>query len=631
MLEKPKIINFCIIAHIDHGKSTLADRLLELTHTIEKGKLKEQFLDSMDLEREKGITIKMHPCRMLYHPPNIRPISPISPMGPIILNLIDTPGHIDFSYEISRALACCEGALLLVDATKGVQAQTIFNYENAKKQGLKILAAINKVDVATPDQIKETKKELAVLVGLPENEIMEVSGKTGLGVEELLERIVQEVPEAKEESEAPLQALVFDSKYDSFSGVVAYVRVFQGRVKRGDKLLLMVENKECQIKEVGYFTPTLKASEELKAGEVGYLKTGIKEPGKVKVGDTITIANSKRQMANIKNSQEKTAPESSQSFSRCVSPLPGYKEPQPVLYLSLYPASADNFDLLKEGLLKLKLNDPALKFEIESKMALGRGFRIGFLGTLHAEITIKRLEAEYGMDLAATSPQVVFEVHLKNGAKSLISSPANWPEPANILTTKEPFVEMEIICPNQYYSPVFKCLQSFEAILTQTKAFTENKSLFIALAPLREIISGNFYEALKNVSSGFASFSFKEAGFESAKLVKVDIFIAGNKEDAFSRILPEYKAFTESKKFLGKLKDILPVQQFSVALQATISGKIIARETLKSFRKDVTSSLYGGDVTRKRKVLERQKKGKKELKSKGKVSIPATSFLEALR
>ena len=298
MLEKPKIINFCIIAHIDHGKSTLADRLLELTHTIEKGKLKEQFLDSMDLEREKGITIKMHPCRMLYHPPNIRPISPISPMGPIILNLIDTPGHIDFSYEISRALACCEGALLLVDATKGVQAQTIFNYENAKKQGLKILAAINKVDIATPDQIKETKKELAVLVGLPENEIMEVSGKTGLGVEELLERIVQEVPEAKEESEAPLQALVFDSKYDSFSGVVAYVRVFQGRVKRGDKLLLMVENKECQIKEVGYFTPTLKASEELKAGEGGYLKTGIKEPGKVKVGDTITIANSKRQMAN---------------------------------------------------------------------------------------------------------------------------------------------------------------------------------------------------------------------------------------------------------------------------------------------------------------------------------------------
>ncbi|MCG2690062.1 GTP-binding protein, partial [Candidatus Parcubacteria bacterium] len=410
MSEKIKIINFCIIAHIDHGKSTLADRLLELTHTIEKGKLKEQFLDSMDLEREKGITIKMHPCRMVWKKPNHSEI--LNPKSEIlnglefrnlnlefansgyILNLIDTPGHIDFSYEISRALACCEGALLLVDATKGVQAQTIFNYENAKKQGLKILAAINKVDVATPDQIKETKKELAVLVGLPENEIMEVSGKTGLGVVELLERIVKEVPPAKEETEAPLQALVFDSKYDSFSGVVAYVRIFQGRVKRGDRVLLMVENEECQIKEVGYFTPTLKASEELKAGEVGYLKTGIKEPGKVKVGDTIT--ESKVQSAKFKVEEEAIENKNVVPFKKNVfqevsltggvSPLPGYKEPQPVLYLSLYPASADNFDVLKEGLLKLKLNDPALKFEIESKMALGRGFRIGFLGTLHAEI-----------------------------------------------------------------------------------------------------------------------------------------------------------------------------------------------------------------------------------------------------
>jgi len=565
----------------------------------------------------------MHPVRLLYEQSQNQKSKVKGQKDNeeiFILNLIDTPGHIDFSYEISRALYCCEGALLLVDATKGVQAQTIFNYEAAKKQGLKILAAINKIDTASREQISQTKKELATLTNLEENEIVEVSGKTGQNVDQLLVKIAEQVPSAKQEINLPLKALIFDSKYESFSGVIAYLRVFEGKIKRGDRVLLMAENYEFQVKEVGYFTPELKPSDELRAGEIGYIKTGIKEPGVVKVGDTITISNLKSQISNIKNNQEKTT-----------SPLPGYKEPQPVLYLSLYPEQADDYDILKDGLLKLKLNDPALRFEVEAKMALGRGFRIGFLGALHAEITIKRLEKECGLKLAATSPQVIFQVELKDGKKEMISSPNNWPEETKISTIKEPVVEIEIVCPNNYYSPVFKCLQMFEATLLETRPFTENKSLFLAIAPLREIVSGNFYETLKNVSSGFASFSFKEAGFETAELVKVDILIAGKKEDAFARILPKHKTFSEAKRFLEKLKDILPTQQFSVALQAVTEGKIIARETIKAMRKDVTAPLYGGDVTRKRKLLEKQKKGKKNLKEKGRVSIPANAFLEALR
>ena len=641
-----EIKNFSIVAHIDHGKSTLADRFLELTGAVKKADLKEQFLDSMDLEREKGITIKMHPVRLVWqsgrhpdalfcHPEDTSPKDLIQqndllgrgdsslslrmtvPAGSgVILNLIDTPGHIDFNYEISRALACCEGALLLVDATKGVQAQTLFNLESAKKQNLTIIGCVNKVDAATRDQINSTKKELALILNTGEDEILEVSGKTGQNVEKLLTLIVEKFPSPKVPAGDVLKALVFDSKYDSFSGVVAFVRLFEGQVKRGDKILLMAQNQTAEVKEVGYFTPGLKPTEKLSAGEIGYIKTGIKEPGLVKVGETITL---------------KVGTGSAPVPTLTFEPLPGYKEPQPVLFLSLYPESSDDFELLKDGLNKLKLSDPALDFQLESKMALGRGFRVGFLGSLHAEITIRRLKADFGLDLVATSPQVVFEVKLKNGETMSVSSPSFWPEPSLIDEAKEPFIEIEIVAPNEYYSAVYKTLQMFEAVLSETKTLTAQKSIFWARAPLREIVSGSFYEKLKSSTQGYASFSFKPSGMESANLVKVDILIASVQEEPFGRILPQHKAFEESKKLLQKLKEVLPHQQFSVSLQAAISGKIIARETITAMRKDVTAPLYGGDVTRKRKLLDKQKKGKQKLKGRGKVAIPAQTFLDVLR
>jgi len=580
--------NFCIISHIDHGKSTLADRFLELGSDIDKKKLKNQFLDSMTLEKEKGITIKMHPVRLNYKGQ--------------ALNLIDTPGHIDFSYEISRALACCEGAVLLVDATKGIQAQTVFNLEHAKKQGLKVIGVVNKVDAASVSQVSSTKKELAAI--LKTDDILEISGKTGYNVEVLLEKVIKEIPSA-EEKKGDFQGLIFDSKYDSFSGVIAFLRVFSGELKKGDKTFFVFQNQFSEAKEVGFFYPELRETNQLRSSEIGYIKTGIKDPSLVKVGDTITKGEKKG--------------------------LKGYKEPESVLFLSLYPSHADDFALLKDALNKLKLNDPALNFQIESQMALGRGFRIGFLGSLHAEITIRRLKLESNLDLIATSPQVVFEIEKKNGKVLSLSSPALWPPSVEISETREPWVEIEIITPNHYFNNVFKLLKKFSCFLKETKTLTKEKSLLICEGPLREIISGSFYDNLKSLSQGYASFSFKQKEYRESDLVKVDILIAGNKEEALSRILPKEKAFLLSKELLLKLKNVLPQQQFSVSLQASVEGKIIARETKKAARKDVTAPLYGGDVTRKRKLLERQKKGKKELKEKGKVNIPSQVFLDILK
>ncbi len=609
-MDLSHIRNFSIISHVDHGKSTLADRFLELTKQISRERMTPQYLDSMDLEKEKGITIKMHPVRMVYK------------LGSeYILNLIDTPGHVDFSYEISRALACVEGAILLVDATKGVQAQTLFNLEQAKKQNLKIIGAVNKIDLAGA-QIPETKRELAVVLGVEEKDILEISAKTGKNVEKLLERVIKEIPPPclkhpqpnslqpnspqPNSSQNSFKALIFDSKYDPFSGVVAFVRVFEGEVKKGNSLYLIAQKLKGEAKEIGFFSPDLTPAQSLRAGEIGYIKTGIKTPGKVRVGETIA-----------------KSPE--------IEPLVGYKEPQPVLFLTLYPENADEFEDLKQSLEKLKLTDPSLDFQLESKNILGRGIRIGFLGSLQAEIILRRLKKEFDLDVISTIPQVVFKVLTKENQEIEISSSAKWLEPSRIKEVKEPWAKIEIITPNNYFNQIFKVLKNYKIYLNETKSLSSQKSLLEGEAPLREIIGGNFYEDLKSRSQGYASFSFQKSDFRKADVVKLDILVAGKKEEAFSRIVPRDQAFQQGKAVLKKLKEILPSQLFSVPLQAVVEGKIIARETMKARRKDVTAPLYGGDVTRKRKLLEIQKKGKQKLKERAKIKIPPEVFLEMFK
>ncbi len=588
MLEK--IRNFSIISHIDHGKSTLADRFLEITKAVAGKDMHEQYLDSMSLEKEKGITIKMHPVRMFY--------------GDCLLNLIDTPGHVDFSYEISRALACVEGAVLLVDASKGIQAQTLFNLEEAKKQNLKIIGAVNKIDLPQAE-VSRTRKELASVLNQEESEILLLSAKTGQGAEELLKAVIEKIPSPRAGGELA-QSLVFDSQYDPFFGVTAFLRVFQGEFKKGDKVYLIKQNCSAEAKEIGVFTPQMKSTGKLKEGEIGYLKTGIKEPGKVKVGDTLV------------------------DYSRRADSLPGYKEPQPMLYITIYPRDSRDFADLEKTLEKLKLNDPSLEFQLESKNILGQGFKIGFLGSLQAEIILRRIREEFGLEIISTSPQVIFKVILE-GKEKEISSPEKWPDPARIKEAQEPWVEIEIIAPNSYFNSVFKVLQNFQFDLISSHNLSSTKSLLKVEAPLREIISGKFYDAIKSSTQGYASFNFKQIGFKKEDLIKVDFLIAGEKENCFSRIAPRRKAFSEAKKFLRKLKEVIPSQQFSLALQAAVGGKIIARETKKALRKDVTASLYGGDVTRKRKLLEIQKKGKKKMKEKAKVNLPSEVYFKLLK
>ena len=602
-MEKNNARNFVIISHIDHGKSTLADRLLEMTGTISQDKMKEQFLDSMALEREKGITIKMHPVRLNYQTGG----------NNYIFNLIDTPGHIDFSYEISRALACVEGALLLVDAAKGIQAQTLHNLSQAQKQGLVIIGAVNKIDLPQA-RVAETRQELAEVLNVDPEEVFLISGKTGQNVDKVLQAVIEKVPcPVISDINKPLKALVFDSQYDPFSGVVAFVRIFEGTITAGDKINFVRANYQCESKEVGYFIPQLIATPFLGPGDIGYIKTGIKVPSKVKVGETITG------IADIGYRYG------------AVEPLTGYQEPQPVLYLSLFPYNADDFDHLKDSLEKLRLSDPALIFSTDSKMALGRGFKVGFLGSLHAEITVRRLKADFDLDLVTTAPQVIFKVVTKNSQTLMVSSPSLWPEETTIQQASEPWVNLEIITPNHYIGSLFPILQNFDIALQETKFLTPQKSILIAQAPLREIISGDLYDKMKTITEGYGSFSFEQTDYQVNDLVKLDILIANEPCDPFSRIVPRGKAYEISRKFLLKLKDVLPSQQFLVSLQAMVGGKIIARESISARRKDVTAPLYGGDVTRKRKLLDIQKKGKKELQSKGQVRIPSKVFLEMLK
>jgi len=585
--------NFLITAHIDHGKSTLADRFLELTGTISAGKMKPQYLDMMELEREKGITIKMQPVRMKYKD--------------YILNLIDTPGHVDFSYEVSRSLAAVEGAVLLVDATKGIQAQTISNLALAKNQGLVIIPVINKID-SPQARIEETEIEMASLLGIDPASIIKISAKTGQNVEKVLEAVVREVrpPSGGRTSDA-LRALVFDSKYDSYKGVIAFARIFSGEVKSGDKIFLIQNKTQSEVKEVGIFQPELSPAEKLTVGEIGYIATGIKDPSLVRVGDTITNA------------------------AVGVEALPGYKEPQSMVFLSIYPESSDDFEVLKNGLERLKLNDAAFTFRPELKEGLGRGFQCGFLGLLHAEILTERLKREYGLNLVLSTPSVIYKVINRQGKESFIYTSADWPDPSRIQESQELWAKLQVLSPLSFIGSISELFDGAHSSHLQTNYIGADKVEFLYEVPLREIITKNLYDKLKGVSKGFASMSYEILGWRKADLVRLDILILGRKEEAFSRIVPEEEAQKEGKRIVEKLKDILPPQLYAVPLQAAVGGNILARENVKAKRRDVTAPLYGGDYTRKRKLLEIQKKGKKEMKEKGEIIISSKIFLEMLK
>ncbi len=605
-MNQKQIRNFVIIAHIDHGKSTLADRFLELTGTITKKEMREQFLDMMDLERERGVTIKMQPVRMVYRPQALNSDSEF------ILNLIDTPGHVDFSYEVSRSLAAVEGAILLVDATQGIQAQTLANLELAGEQNLVIIPAVNKIDLPQA-RIRETKKELADLLKISEEEVFEVSAKKGTNVENLLQAVVKKVPCPSGEKNKPFRALIFDSKYDAYKGVIAYIRVVDGEIEKNQEIFLMATNSHGVAKELGYFSPKLVAQEKLSAGEIGYIATGIKEPERVKVGDTIIISNLKSQISNLK-----------------IAPLQGYKEPKQVVFASLYPQDPDDFDLLKKALEELKLNDASLTFEIESKEALGRGFRCGFLGMFHTEIITERLKREFNLDLIVSRPMVVYKIINNKDKEFLINSPSDWPDPQVIKEVQEPWVNLRVIVPTRFLGPVSELLKTLQAKYINTSYLSPDKVSLVYEVPLREIII-DFYDKLKSVTKGYGSVDFEIIGFRPGDLVKLDILIAGKKQEALSKIVPRNQIFREGDLITKRLKKILPRQQFSVPIQAAVAGKIIARQTLGSRGKNVIAGLYGGDYTRKRKRLEKQKKGKKKLARRGELKIPSKVFLEMLK
>ena len=587
------IRNFVIISHVDHGKSTLADRFLELTSTIEKKKMRPQYLDMMDLEREKGITIKMQPVRMKF--------------GEYILNLIDTPGHVDFSYEVSRSLAAVEGAILLVDATKGIQAQTIGNLELAKKQKLTIIPVINKID-SPQARIVQTREEMVKLLDIDAGEIIEISAKQGTNVEQVLNAIIERVPPPKGDETQPLRALVFDSEYDAYKGVVAFVRVFDGEIKKGEKIYLMQSKAQGETKEVGIFKPELSPVEKLSSGEIGYLATGVKTPDKVRVGDTITTLNPSQ-----------------------VEALVGYQEPKPMVFLSVYPENPDDFELLKDSLERLRLNDAALSFKPELKEGLGRGFQCGLLGLLHAEIITERLKREFGLHLVLSTPSVIYRLINKSKKEFFVYTSADWPDPAQIEESQELWAKLQILTPTNYLGKILELLEGIESHHLKTDYLGQAKAGLTYEVPLREIITKNLYDKLKSVSQGFASMNYEVGDWRRADLVKLDILILGRKEETLSKIVPEKEAHLEGRKIVKKLKEVLPPQLFALPLQAAIGGNIIARETIRAKGKDVLAPLYGGDYTRKRKLLERQKKGKKELKEKGRIKIPSKVFLEMLK
>lgn len=582
------IRNFCIISHIDHGKSTLADRFLEMTKTIEQRNMKEQFLDKMDLEREKGITIKLSPCQMKYKG--------------FVLNLIDTPGHVDFSYEVSRSLAAVEGAILLVDASQGIQAQTLANLELARRQNLVIIAAVNKIDLPHA-RVEETVDEITDVLKIKKEEIFLISAKSGTNVEQLLEAVIKRVPPPTS-NQKDFQALIFDSQYDFYKGVIAFVRIFNGELKRNQSLYLVQAGARAEAKEIGIFTPILSPVLELKAGEIGYIATGIKDPGKVRAGDTIIHLGLKTEA------------------------LPGYQELKPMVFASFYPETPDDYDLLKDGLAKLKLSDAALFFEPETKDSLGRGFRCGFLGSLHAEIISERLRREFNLKLIVSSPSVIYKIINKEGRELFLSSAQDWPtQDQKDLIIEEPWVRLEVITPQNFLGSISELLKKLDGNYIETNYLSSERLLLVYEIPFRSIVTG-FYDQLKSQTQGFASANYQSLNYRKADLVKLEIFIAGEKHEAFSKIVSSKDAYDSGRKMVEKLKETLPAQLFAVPLQAVVSGKVIARETLSAKGKDVIAGLYGGDYSRKKKLLEKQKKGKKALKERGRVNVPQNVFLQ---
>ena len=590
------IRNFCIIAHIDHGKSTLADRFLEKTGSLQQREMREQVLDQMDLERERGITIKLQAVRLLYHSRE---------GGEYILNLIDTPGHVDFSYEVSRSLAACEGAILVVDAAQGIEAQTLANSYLAMEHNLKIIPVINKVDLPNADP-RKVKKELEDVLGLDASEAILTSAKAGTGIETVLEAIVKDIPPPQIADESPLRALVFDSHYDPYRGVVAYIRIKEGCLKKGEKITFMNAGKSFEVAETGIFRPVMTPVDELTSGEVGYMIAGIKGVKDAQVGDTITTA------AN-------PAP----------SPLPGYRPAIPMVYCGLFPLENANFEELREALEKLKLNDAALVYEPENSAALGFGFRCGFLGLLHMEIIQERLEREYNLDLLVTAPNVAYRVTLKNGEVKIIDNPVNFPVVGEVEKVEEPLVRGRIMVPGEYLGSVMDLCEEKRGKFNNMEYLDSGRVVLTYNLPLAEIIF-NFFDLLKTRSRGYASLDYELIGYHPSSLVMVDVLVNREKMDALSFIAHRDRAYQRGKEMVERLKDVIPRQLFDVSLQAAIGNKVISRETIKALRKSVTDKCYGGDITRKRKLLENQKKGKKRMKQVGNVEIPQEAFMAVL-
>jgi GTP-binding protein LepA len=595
-VDQARVRNFCIIAHIDHGKSTLADRLIDLTNAVAERQRRAQYLDKMDIERERGITIKAQAVRLTHRAADGLDYT---------LNLIDTPGHVDFTYEVSRALNACEGAILLVDAAQGIEAQTLANLYLAVEAGLTVIPVINKIDLpaAQPERVA---REIEQVLGVSED-FLKVSAKTGQGVPELLEALVQRVPPPSGDPAAPARALVFDSLYDIYRGVITYVRMVDGVLERGEKLRMMAGGAIAEVEEAGVFAPEAVATGRLQAGEVGYLIPGVKDVRQATVGDTATSA-----------------------ARPALEPLPGYREPRPMVYSGLYPIEGDDFPNLRDALDRLRLNDAALVYEPESSAALGFGFRCGFLGLLHMEIVRERLEREFDLALITTAPNVAYQVHLVTGEEITVSNPSELPNPSSIERIEEPYVNAMILCPTDYVGPVMELCQGRRGTLQTMEYLSEERVELRYDLPLGEIIF-DFFDQLKSRTRGYASLDYEPAGYKASKLVKVDVLLQGEPVDAFSAIVHADKAYAYGRSMAGKLKKLIPRQLYEVPIQAAIGAKVIARETISARRKDVLSKCYGGDISRKRKLLEKQKEGKKKMKQIGRVEVPQEAFVAALR
>jgi GTP-binding protein LepA len=596
MADQAHIRNFSIIAHIDHGKSTLADRILELTHTVDPRSMRAQLLDSMDLERERGITIKAQAVRVFYTARDGETYQ---------FHLIDTPGHVDFTYEVSRSLAACEGALLVVDASQGVEAQTVANTYLAIDSGLELIPAMNKVDLpgAEPERVGE---EIAELIGEPPEDVRRISAKTGEGVEDLLEELVQRVPPPHGDPDAPPRALIFDSEFDQYRGVIAYIRVVDGTFKKGEAIRAMATGTEADIDDIGFFTPVETPADELHAGEVGYLITGIKDVSSLRVGDTLTTKGSKATAA-----------------------LPGYRDVKPMVFCGLFPMNNDDYPELRDALEKLTLNDAALSWEPETSDALGFGFRCGFLGLLHMDIVRERLEREYDLELMATMPSVEFEVTLTDGTTIPVHNPTDMPDPARIAEVREPYIRASILAPKEYIGQIMELCQERRGTHQGMNYLSSERVQITYDLPLAEIVL-DFFDQLKTRTRGYASLDYEPIGLRPSNLVKLDVLLGGDPVDALSMVVHRDKAYDQGRTLTERLRKKIPRQQYDVPIQAAVGAKIIARETVKAFRKDVTAKCYGGDISRKRKLLEKQKEGKRRMKQVGRIEVPQEAFLAVL-